>query len=261
VTYLSLNYKHNNNKLPRDLEIIIDDIPAFIYVKDKENNYDRVNQRVADIYRKSIASFTQLLEQRYKDKIDEDANDFINFIMEGAIRLQKLINDLLTFSCVGTLGKPFKSTDINKIIRDVKDNLIKLIEDSNALITNDPLPVVVADEAQLTQLFQNLISNAIKFHRKEIPPKVHISGDVKKNKWIFSIRDNGIGIEQENFNRIFVIFQRLHKRNEYGGTGIGLAICKKIVQRHGGKIWVDSEPLKGSTFHFSIPKRGIVENE
>ncbi|MEE9376899.1 MAG: PAS domain S-box protein [Candidatus Lokiarchaeia archaeon] len=208
-----------------------------------------------------IASFTQLLEQRYKDKIDEDANDFINFIMEGASRMQGLINDLLAFSRVGTGGKPFKATDINEIIRDVKDNLKKLMEESNATITNDPLPAIIADKAQLTQLFQNLISNAIKFHRKGIPPNVHITGEVKKNKWIFSVQDNGIGIEKENFNRIFVIFQRLHKRNEYSGTGIGLAICKKIIQRHRGKIWVDSDPNKGSTFYFSIPRRKIVEDE
>ncbi len=208
-----------------------------------------------------IASFTQLLEQRYKDKIDDDANDYINFIVEGASRMQGLINDFLTFSRVGTRGKPIKTTDTNNVIRDVKDNLKKLIDESNALITNDPLPVVVADVAQLIQLFQNLISNAIKFHREGIAPKVHISGEEKKSKWIFSVADNGIGINQENFNRIFLIFQRLHKRNEYGGTGIGLAISKKIIQRHGGKIWVESNLNKGSTFYFSIVKREVIKNE
>jgi len=203
-----------------------------------------------------IASFTQLLEQRYKDKIDEDANDFMTFIVEGVLRLQNMINDLLTFSRVGTSGKPFKETDTNIVFSNVKSYLKTMIEESNTMISIDPLPVVIGDEALLTQLFQNLISNAIKFHREGISPQVYISGIEKKNKWIFCVRDNGIGIEKDDIDRIFVIFQRLHKRNEYGGTGIGLAICKKIIQRHGGNIWVESEIGKGSTFHFSISKRG-----
>ncbi len=201
-----------------------------------------------------VASFTQLLQRRYKDKLDNDANDFINYAADGAIRMQGLINDLLLYSRVGTRGKPFKATDMNVILESVKIDLSTLITESNAEVTCDPLPVIIADDSQMTQLFQNLISNAIKFNTSEIP-MVHITGEVKENSWEFSVKDNGIGIDSQYFDRIFIIFQRLHKKDEYGGTGIGLAVCKKIVQRHGGKIWVESEKDKGSTFYFSIPKK------
>ena len=200
-----------------------------------------------------VASFTQLLQRRYSDKLDEDANDFINFAVDGATRMQNLINDLLIFSRVGTRGKPFKETDMNRVLKAVLNNLRYSIEKENALITSDPLPVIIADESQMIQLIQNLISNAIKFHGDK-PPEIHVSGEVKKKEWIFSVKDNGIGIDAQYFERIFIIFQRLHKKSEYGGTGIGLAVCKKIVTRHGGKIWVESELGKGSTFYFSITR-------
>jgi len=201
-----------------------------------------------------VASFTQLLQKRYQDKLDDEANEFINFAVDGATRMQGLINDLLTFSRVGTKGISFSPTDMNIILEDVLANIQKSTIDAEAEITYDPLPVIVADGSQMTQILQNLMSNAIKFRGKG-PIHIHVSGENKPNKWVFSIRDNGIGIEPKNFERIFVIFQRLHKRDEYEGTGIGLAVCKKIIQRHGGKIWIESELGKGSTFYFSIPKK------
>ena len=200
-----------------------------------------------------VASFTQLLQNRYQDKLDDDANDFINYAVDGATRMQNLISDLLIFSRVGMRGKPFKSTDMNTVLETVINTFRQTIKESSTEVTYDPLPVVLADESQMIQLVQNLISNAIKF-RGEEPPRIHISGEVKADNWIFSVSDNGIGMESKYFNRIFVIFQRLHKKDKYGGTGIGLAVCKKIIQRHGGKIWVESELKKGSIFHFSIPR-------
>lgn len=202
-----------------------------------------------------IVSFIQLLEKRYKDRLDEEADDFINFIVDGAKRMQTLINDLLIYSRIGRNNKPFIPIDTNIVLKHVIDNLRKSIEDTNAKFTYDPLPTIIANETESIQLLQNLISNAIKFHKAEEPPIVHISANLQKNQWIFSIRDNGIGIDSQFFERIFIVFQRLHKKDEYGGTGIGLAICKKIVQHHKGKIWVESEIGKGSTFYFSIPKK------
>ncbi|HIE30943.1 MAG TPA: GHKL domain-containing protein, partial [Methanosarcinales archaeon] len=162
--------------------------------------------------------------------------------------------DLLTFSRVGTRGKPFKSTDCALVLEQTLANLQMAIEDRGAVITHDALPTVMADDSQLVQLFQNLIENAIKF-QSEDPPRIHISAEQKGDEWVFSVADNGIGIEPEFFDRIFVIFQRLHGVDEYSGTGIGLAVCKKIVERHGGHIWVESEPGKGSTFYFTIPAK------
>lgn len=208
-----------------------------------------------------VASFTQLLARRYKDKLDNDANDFINFAVDGATRMQNLINDLLTFSRVGTRSKPFTPTDTNIILKTVLNNLRTQIDETKANISYDPLPVIMADDSQMIQLFQNLISNAIKFHRENVNPEIHMSAEVKKDEWVFYVRDNGIGIDNKFFDRIFIIFQRLHKKDEYGGTGIGLAMCKKIVQRHDGKIWVESEPGKGSTFYFSIPKKEVIPNQ
>jgi len=203
-----------------------------------------------------VASFTQLLQNRYQDKLDDDANDFINFAVDGANRMQNLISDLLIFSRVGTRGKPFKTTDLNIVIEAVINLFRQIIKETDTKITYKPLPVILADESQMIQLLQNLISNAIKF-RSEEPPHIHISGEVKADKWIFSVSDNGIGMDSKYFDRIFIIFQRLHKKSEYRGTGIGLAVCKKIIERHKGKIWVESEVGKGSTFYFSIPKTEV----
>ncbi len=202
-----------------------------------------------------VASFTQLLQRRYRDKLDPDANDFISFAVEGANRMQSLINDLLSYSRIQTRGNPFEETDCEEILGIARANLQMMIEKSSSLITNDSLPTVMGDASQLSRLFQNLIDNAIKFSGQEAP-RVHISAEKRGDEWLFSVRDNGVGIDPQYSERIFVIFQRLYSREEYPGTGIGLAICKRIVERHGGHIWVESEPGKGSTFYFTIPAKG-----
>lgn len=199
-----------------------------------------------------ITSYVKLLQLRYKDKLDDDANDFINYAFDGATRMQMLINDLLAFSRVSTRGNPFELTDSGTVLEQTLTGLKMAVEDIGALITHDPLPVVMADASQLAQVLQNLISNAIKFHGDD-PLEVHISAERQRDDWVFSVKDNGIGIEPQYFGRIFVIFQRLHGRTEYPGTGIGLAVSKRIVERHGGRIWLESEPGKGSTFYFTIP--------
>jgi PAS domain S-box-containing protein len=202
-----------------------------------------------------VASYTQLLERRYKGKLDSDADQFIGYIVDGATRMQNLIRDLLAYSRVGTRSSPFQPTDCEAVLKRVLANLNMAIEESSAEITHDSLPTVAGDEIQLGQLFQNLLGNAIKYHSKE-PPRVHISAERREEEWLFSVRDNGIGIDPQFKERIFVIFQRLHNRAEYPGTGIGLSICKKIVEGHGGRIWVESRPGEGSTFYFTIPDTG-----
>jgi len=202
---------------------------------------------------RTVSSFSQLLARRYQGKLDADADEFIAFVVEGATRMQTLINDLLAFSRIGTRGDPLVLVDWGKLFQAAKENLEVAIAESGAVITNDPLPALVADQTQLTQLFQNLFSNAIKFRRREEAPRIHVSAVSEDGTWQFSVRDNGIGIAAQYFDRIFIVFQRLHGREEYSGTGIGLAICKKIVERHGGRMWVESEPGTGSTFHFTIP--------
>jgi len=199
-----------------------------------------------------VTSYVQLLGKRYEGKLDADADEFIGFAVDGAIRMRKLINDLLTYSRVGTKGKELSPTDSEAVLAQSVNDLKVIIEENGAHVTYDPLPTVMADSPQLGQLFQNLIGNAIKFRGNE-PPCVHISASRNGNGWIFSVRDNGIGIAAEYSERIFIIFQRLHSRQEYAGTGIGLAICKKIVERHGGHIWVESDVGKGATFRFTLP--------
>jgi signal transduction histidine kinase/putative methionine-R-sulfoxide reductase with GAF domain len=205
-----------------------------------------------------IRSYLQLLERRYQGQLDADADDFIEYAVDGATRMQILINDLLEYSRVGTKGKPLESTDCSVVLDRALANLKIAIEENEATVTHDDLPTAMADDVQLTQLFQNLVGNAIKFHG-DTPPEVHIGLDHNDGEWLFSVQDNGIGIDPQHFERIFMIFQRLHNREEYEGTGIGLAVCKKIVERHGGRIWVESEPGKGSTFHFTIPKTGDTQ--
>ena len=202
-----------------------------------------------------VSSYVQLLARRYKGKLDSDGDEFIGFAVDGANRMQKLINDLLMYSRVGTRGKPFEPTDCSAVLDQTLANLSTAIEESRAVVTNDDLPTVMADEGQMVQLFQNLVGNAIKF-RGEVPPRVHISAKQKNNECVLSVSDNGIGIDPEYYERIFVIFQRLHGKNHYPGTGIGLAVCKKIVDRHGGRIWLESEPGKGSAFCLTVPVFG-----
>jgi PAS domain S-box-containing protein len=199
-----------------------------------------------------VASYTQLLSKRYKGKLDSDADEFIAFAVDGATRMQRLIQDLLAYSRVGTSTKQLLDTSSEVALQQALKNLRGAIEDSGAEVTYDPLPSVLAEEMQLVQLFQNLIGNAIKYQSPGVP-RIHVSAakDGEK-KWTFSVQDNGLGIEPQYFERIFGVFQRLHKREEFAGTGIGLAICKKIVERHGGSIWVVSQPGKGSTFRFTL---------
>jgi signal transduction histidine kinase len=199
-----------------------------------------------------VSSYMQLLERRYKGKLDSDADEFIDFAVDGATRMQRLINDLLMFSRVGTKGKPFETTDCNAVLADVLRDLSSAIKESGAVVTHDELPIIMADGTQIVQLFQNLVANAIKFCGKD-EPRVHISFEQKDNACVFSVSDNGIGIDPEYKDRIFVIFQRLHGKTDYPGTGIGLSVCKRIVERHGGQIWVESESGKGSTFRWTVP--------
>jgi len=199
-----------------------------------------------------VSSYVQLLARRYRGKLDSDADEFINYAVDGVTRMKILINDLLAFSRVGTHGNELSPVQLKDAVEIAISNLRLAIEENNALVTFDALPEVLADEGQMVQLFQNLIGNAIKFHSKE-PPKVQIKVRREKDQWQFSVCDNGIGIDPQFAERIFVIFQRLHTREEYSGTGIGLSICRKIVERHGGRIWVESEYGRGATFCFTLP--------
>jgi PAS domain S-box-containing protein len=200
-----------------------------------------------------VSSYTQLLLRRYGEKLDADAKEFMAYIVDGAGRMKQLIEDLLAYSRVGTKGKDFKPVEVEGALRRATTNLRAAIGEAGASVSHDPLPTVPADETQLAQLFQNLIGNALKFCSAAVP-RVHVSVFEKPLEWEFGVRDNGIGIEAQYFERIFLVFQRLHNTGEYPGTGIGLAICKKVVERHGGRIWVDSKPGAGSVFHFTLPK-------
>lgn len=199
-----------------------------------------------------VISYLQLLERRYRGELDDKADKYIDFAVDGALRMQNLIEDLLAFSRVTTHAKKFESVDSETVLNGVLSNLDVLIKENGAVITHDPLPTVMADSTQLSQVFQNLISNAIKF-RGEETPEIWISAKKEEDRWVFSVADNGIGIDPKHSERIFKVFQRLHKRREYSGTGIGLAVVKRIIERHGGEIWVESELGKGSTFYFTIP--------
>lgn len=206
-----------------------------------------------------IGSFSQLIEQGYRDRLDEEGEEYLQFVISGAQRMQQLINDLLNFSRVATRAVPFTPVDFNIIMDNALRNLIKRVEKTNAVITCDHLPSIQADESQFIQVFQNLLSNAMKFRRKE-PPRIHVSAAQLQEFWQFSVSDNGMGIDRDYFDKIFILFQRLNSLKKYHGTGIGLAICKKIVERHGGRIWVDSETGKGSTFFFTIPMKEMNTN-
>jgi len=201
---------------------------------------------------RTITRFVQLLQKRYHGKLDQDAEEFIDFIVGGTKRMQQLINDLLIYSRVNTMKEPPRLMNSEDALKTAMQNLRYVLEEAKGTITYEKMPSIVADERQMTQLFQNIIGNALKFHGKDAP-RIEVSAAMKENDWIFSVRDNGIGIDPKYEDRIFEIFQRLHAHEEYSGTGIGLAIAKKIVERHDGHIWVDSEPGVGSTFYFTIP--------
>jgi PAS domain S-box-containing protein len=204
-----------------------------------------------------VASYTQLLARRYEGKLDQDADEFIGFAVDGARRMQELINDLLTYSRVGTRDLQLEAVDTSRVLERVVGDLAAAIADTNASVTYDSLPVVQGDETQIRQLFQNLVANGIKFHRRDTAPRVHVSASQEDGAWTFKVVDNGVGIEPQYQARIFALFQRLHSRADYPGTGIGLAICKKIVERHGGQIQVDSEPGRGTTFVVKLPTTGV----
>ena len=201
-----------------------------------------------------MSSYTQLVQRRYAGKLDKDAHDFMNYVVEGAVRMKQLIEDLLAYSRLGTRPREYRPVEAESALGRAVTNLKGAIDEAGAAITWDPLPTVVADETQLAQLFQNLVGNALKFRSASVP-RIHISFSEKEAEWEFAVADNGIGIEPQYYERIFMVFQRLHNKAEYPGTGIGLAICRKVVERHGGRIWVESRPGEGSTFYFSLRKK------
>lgn len=201
---------------------------------------------------RTVSSYVQLLSRRYRDRLDADAVDFIDFTVGGVRRMQQLIADLLTFSRVGTRGAPLVPTGMQAVYENTLASLRAALDESNATVTADPLPTVMADAGQLAQLLTNLLGNALKFRGNQ-PSHVHVGATRAGRMWTITVQDNGIGIAPEYFERIFVIFQRLHSREEYAGTGVGLAICKRIVERHGGRIWVDSTPGQGARFSFTLP--------
>jgi light-regulated signal transduction histidine kinase (bacteriophytochrome) len=206
-----------------------------------------------------VGSYTQLLKQRYGSRLDSDANEFMDFAQQGAARMRNLIDDLLAFSRIGTQGRPFAPISMEEVLATSELNLRATIESSGAIIAHGPLPTISGDGGQLAQVLQNLLGNAIKFHG---PGPAHIQVEARRDgpEWTFSVHDDGIGIRPEYQDRIFTIFQRLHTREEYPGSGIGLSVCKKVVERHDGRIWVESHgvPGEGSTFFFTLPAERVA---
>ncbi len=199
-----------------------------------------------------VATYTQLLAERYRGKLDVDADKYIHYAVDGALRMQKLVQDLLAFSRVGRQGMALESFDCNAVLQASLVNLEAAIQESGVVVEHTQLPHVVADGSLILQVFQNLIGNAIKFRGPQ-PPAIRVSAEAQGKEWVFSVADNGIGIAAEQAENVFVIFRRLHTRTEYPGNGIGLSICKKIIEQHGGRIWFESEPGHGSTFRFTLP--------
>ena len=199
-----------------------------------------------------ITLYSQLLEKRYKNRLDEDADDFIEYIVENAKRMKYLIDDLLEYSRVTSKAKEFKNIDLEKVLEKILSNLSMFIVENNVNVTHDPLPTIFADKNQMMQVLENLITNAIKFRSKK-SPKIDVSAQRDEKEWIFAVKDNGIGINPKHQEQIFEVFKRLHTREQYAGTGIGLSIAQKIIERHNGRMWVESELGKGSTFYFTIP--------
>jgi light-regulated signal transduction histidine kinase (bacteriophytochrome) len=205
-----------------------------------------------------ITSYLELLSSRAKGKLGGEEQEFIGYAVDGARRMQTLIQDLLAYARVDTRGRPLEPVDCERVLETAMANLKLAIEESHAVVEHERLPIVEGDVVQLTQVFQNLIGNAIKF-RSSAPPRINIGAQRNNGEWLFQVKDNGIGINPKNFGRIFVLFQRLHTRQEYPGTGMGLAICKKIIERHGGKIWAESKPGEGTTFFFTIPAKNEIQ--
>jgi chemotaxis family two-component system sensor kinase Cph1 len=236
--------------LAQDLERSNAELKKFAYVASHDLQ-EPLNQ---------VANFVQLLEMRYNDELDEDAKEFIGFAVDGVSLMQTLIDDVLVYSKVDLKGIEWELTEVETALNQGLANLRGRIAEAGAVITYDPMPTIVADGTQLMQLFQNLLGNAIKFKKKDEAPQIHVGVQRQEDAWLFSVRDNGIGIDPQFADRIFVIFQRLHTRDEYPGSGMGLAICKKIVECHRGQIWVESELGKGATFYFKIPVGGRDRN-
>ncbi|WP_051327167.1 sensor histidine kinase [Desulfatibacillum aliphaticivorans] len=274
-TEIALSAQGEIGSLARSLDQMRKELKSTLVSKDKlEREATRRRAAMADLKRSNkeleqfayvashdlqeplrmVASYTQLLAQRYEGQLDEKAQKYISYAVEGATRMQHLVNDLLQLSRVGTRGAPFEPTDCNEVVQQVLKGLKRTIAETKAGVVIDDLPVVQADAIQLGQVFQNLLGNAVKF-RGEAPPQVRITAEKQNEAWVFQVRDNGIGIDPKFHERIFTIFQRLHERGKYDGTGIGLAIAKKIVERHGGRIWIESQEGKGARFFFSIPER------
>lgn len=236
--------------LAQDLERSNAELKKFAYVASHDLQ-EPLNQ---------VANYVQLLEMRYDEALDQDAKEFIGFAVEGVGLMQTLIDDVLAYSKVDLKGIEWELTEVETALNQGLNNLRGRIAETGAIVTSDPMPTIVADGTQLMQLFQNLIGNAIKFRKQEEPPRIHIGVQRQEDAWLFSVQDNGIGIDPQFANRIFVIFQRLHTRDEYPGSGMGLAICKKIVECHRGRIWVESQLGQGATFYFTIPVGGRDRN-
>ncbi|MDJ1176056.1 ATP-binding protein [Roseofilum capinflatum] len=246
LIHIILNQVDELSKLTKELERSNADLEKFAYIASHDL------QEPLNL----IGSYVELLEMRYEDQFDRDGKDFLGFVVEGVNHMQGLIDDLLAYSRVGRKGQEPIAVNAEESLKRSLNHLQIRIAEVGAKITYDSLPEIVADPTQLTQLFQNLMSNALKFHQEGIP-QIHIGVREKKEEWLFWVQDNGIGIDLEMTDRIFTIFQRLHTREEYPGTGIGLAICKKIVEFHGGELWVESELGVGSTFYFTLPKQTV----
>ena len=199
-----------------------------------------------------VASYLQLIDKRYGDDLTDEAREFMAFAVDGAARMKQLINDLLAYSRVGTKGEEFHWIDLDQVLEIVNRNIEELVSASGATITHDGLPTLEADPTQIMQLYQNLISNAIKFRKEDELPVIHLSAERENGYWKLGVHDNGIGLDTQYAERIFVLFQRLHGSEQYSGTGIGLAVSKRIVERHGGKIWVESQPGQGASFYFTL---------
>jgi chemotaxis family two-component system sensor kinase Cph1 len=236
--------------LAQDLERSNAELKKFAYVASHDLQ-EPLNQ---------VANFVELLAMRYDDELDEDAKEFIGFAVDGVSLMQTLIDDVLVYSKVDLKGIEWELTEVETALNKALSNLRGRITETGAQISCDPMPTIVADSTQLMQLFQNLVGNAIKFKKKDETLQIHVGVQRQEDAWLFSVRDNGIGLDPQFADRIFVIFQRLHTRDEYPGSGMGLAICKKIVECHRGQIWVESELGKGATFFFTIPVGGRDRN-
>jgi light-regulated signal transduction histidine kinase (bacteriophytochrome) len=247
---------HQLQRLNHDLEALVEERTMELKRSNEElQQFAYVASHDLQEPLRMVSSFVQLLSSRYSGKLDADADEFIRYAVDGAKRMHQLIDDLLSYSRLGT-GSGFARVSCDEALDRALANLQLSLAENGASVTREPLPTVIGDDIQLVQLFQNLVANAIKFRRKEAACTVHVGCEDRGTEWLFSVRDNGIGIDSKYLERIFLIFQRLHGRSEYSGSGIGLAVCKKIVERHRGRIWAESELGQGSVLCFTLPVLG-----